>query len=203
MKDNRQSSIWGILWKSLWLVARFKNARYKELSKSEWHRYQIRGGMFLLGFLASIIWGLGAYEHYGSTRNILFPNYEQLKMDEGTLTLIQVNRSTDFLLLETSNHKKIWFQDIYGTTEYKNQLLGGLPVKVWSFTLDNVNYARIAQLDIGGKRVLEYNQEKKSYENDKKNYQKMFFYSVSLALFPLLAWMWEFIIQYKLKKEEN
>lgn len=202
-KEKAKSGFIQILWKSFKLVAFYSNKKLKEYPEEGQSFYRLRGGMFLVGILASVIWGFTFSEIYRTTRDTPFPPYERLNVDRGTLKSFKIRNATDFLSLERDGKEKIWFEDVYPTDRYARDLDHGIAAEVWWFPLKHVRYGRIAQLEIAGERIFSYQEGKDDFEDYKKRGQTAFFISISLSFLALFAWAWEFIIQYRLEQKKE
>lgn len=185
---------------SLWALVSIFSSKYDSIG-SRYVGTRIRKWIFAI----SIGFGLGTLPTHLAFKPVYstpYPVINNFFVDSGVLTSHHVHKGYDCLILTKSDGTKLSFYNMSKFYNWKKQALAdAFAVKVWWFPLNGSNQGWISKIEMKGVEVLSPAEQKTNYQNDVnfylENLREMYLF-FSVAFF---AWIWEFIVRYKINKQ--
>lgn len=190
-----------LLLSSLWSMVSFFSFKYDSIG----HRNlgtRTRRGITFISIGMAFVWGFQTTSFFKSYVMTTYPTSQKFFVAEGTLSIIDLRKAPDYLLLELSNGKKIKLNEGINFSKLREQVQSDKPyVKVWWFPLQGSEMGWIAKLESNNQILSSETEQKEHFMREKENYFEGML-TTYLALIPaLLAWIWEFFVRYKINKQ--
>lgn len=194
-------SLFQLLFKSLWNLLNIFSSQYNQFG----HRYilgRTRRGIFIISLALGLVQGLFTYDYFRPFYITPYPADNKLIVDSGILSEVYVRKGSDYLILTKADGKKIQLSDIRKFDDWQKQAMTDqFSVKVWWFPLNGSNRGWISKIEMKGVEVLSPQEQKQSFMQNIDSYHE-WLQTTYLFLIPaLLAWIWEFIVRYKINKQ--
>lgn len=189
-----------ILLHSLWNMISFYSVKYDSLG----HRnleMRTRRGITYISLIMALVWGIQTTAFFKAFTITSYPTSQNFFVTEGTLSIIDLRKAPDYLVLELSNGRKIKLNDGINFSKLREQVQSDKPyVKVWWFPLQGSEMGWIAKLELNNQLFVSEVEQKEHFMREKENYFEGMLTTYLLLIPALLAWIWEFIVQYKVNK---
>lgn len=174
---------------------------YKDRSKY----FKFRALIFIFSLMFLCVWT--PMEYFLMEQVYVNNNYPPLSKTQVNSGMVKLQKKGGYLL-STIDGKKIWleYSYIYGQFENKYQIRGSLDspelfVKVWWFPMTNVPRGWIAQVEKDGQIVVSYEEQKKELKRLQE--ASDYFPSKVLLVLMVIVFLWEFLVQYIIYRQEH
>lgn len=188
-------SIAYILLNSLWTLISFFSGKYDSLG----HRNlgtRTRRGIVYLSIGIAFVWWYQTTTFFKAFTISSYPISQNFFVAEGTLSIINLRKAPDYLVLELSNGRKIKLNKGINFSKLQEQAHSKKPyVKIWWFPLEDSSMGWIAKLELNNQIFSSENEQKKHFMHEKEMYIEGINTTYLFLIPTFLAWLWEFIIQ--------
>lgn len=189
-----------LLFSSLWNMISLLSSKDNYLG----HRnlgMKTRRGITAFSIIMAIGSGLQTISFFKPFSVTPYPIFQDFLVSEGNLSFIYVRKAPNYLVLESSDGNTFKFKEGIDFTKLEEHTVSKKPyVKVWYFPLKGSEMGWIAKLEANHQIFSSEQEQKSRFFREKEMYVEGM-QTTCLFLIPaFLAWLWEFIVQYKRNK---